>query len=58
VFHVMGEDNVEKHWFTCEAIFSMKRIIEKASNIMQLETTFKDRTLTWYMKYKVTRIVG
>jgi hypothetical protein len=29
----------------------MKRIMDKVSNIMKLETTFKDRALTWYTKY-------
>jgi hypothetical protein len=32
----------------------MKRITEEATKIAQLETTFRDRALTWYMKYKAT----
>jgi hypothetical protein len=32
----------------------MKRIIDEASKIMQLESTFRDRALIWYMKCKVT----
>jgi hypothetical protein len=31
----------------------MKRIINEASKITQLETTFKDIAMMWYMKYKV-----
>jgi hypothetical protein len=58
VFHGMGKDDVEKHWFTCEAIWSVKRITDEASKIVQLETTFRDRALMWYMKYKVTVPVG
>jgi hypothetical protein len=53
-FHGMGRDDVEQHWFICEAIWSMKRVIDEASNIAQLETTFRDKALTWYMKYKAT----
>jgi hypothetical protein len=49
-----GKDDAEKHWFTCEAIWSMKRITDEATKIMQLETTFRDKALTWYMKYKAT----
>jgi hypothetical protein len=58
MFHGMGKDDAEQHWFTCEAIWSVKRITDEASKIAQLETTFRDRALTWYMKYKVTAPVG
>jgi hypothetical protein len=53
-FHGTRRDDAEKHWFMCEAIWSMKRVTNKASEIAQLETTFIDRALTWYMKYKAT----
>jgi hypothetical protein len=58
VFHEMGKDNVEKHWFTCKSIWYVKRIIDEVAKIVQLETTFKDRSLTWYMKYKSIAPVG
>jgi hypothetical protein len=58
MFHGMGKDDAEKHWFMCEAIWSVKRIIDKASKIAQLETTFRDRALMWYMKYKETMHSG
>ena len=32
----------------------MKNITDEAAKIVQLETTFKDRDFTWYMKYKST----
>jgi hypothetical protein len=54
----MGKDDVKQHWFTCEAIWSVKRITDEATKIMQLETTFRDRALTWYMKYKATTPTG
>jgi len=53
-FHGMRRDDAEQHWFTCEAIWSMKRVTYEASNIMKLENTFIDRALTWYMKNKAT----
>jgi hypothetical protein len=31
---------------------SIKRVINDATMITQLETMFRDKTLTWYMKYK------
>jgi hypothetical protein len=58
VFHITGKDDAEKHWFTCEEIWSIKRVTDGAAKIVQLETTFKDRALTWYMKYKATAPVG
>jgi hypothetical protein len=58
MFHGMGRDDAEKHWFTCEVIWSVKRITDEASKIAQLETTFRDRALTWYMKYKATTPMG
>jgi hypothetical protein len=54
----MGRDDVEQHCFMCEAIWYVKGFIDVASKIMQQETTSKDRTLTWYMKYKVISPMG
>jgi hypothetical protein len=42
----------------CKAICSMKRVTYKESNIVQLETTFRDRALTWHMKYKAIALEG
>jgi hypothetical protein len=58
MLHRMGKDDVDQHWFKCEAIWSMKRIIDEAGKITQLETVFKDRHLMWYMNYKSTTLVG
>jgi hypothetical protein len=54
----MGKDDAEQHWFTCEAIWFVKRITDEATKIVQLETMFRDRALTWYMKYKATASAG
>jgi hypothetical protein len=58
MFHGTGKDEVENIWFTCEGIQSMKRITDEATKIMQLETTFRERSLMWYMKYKDTAPAG
>jgi hypothetical protein len=50
----MRRDDAEQHWFMCEAIWSVKRVTYEASIITQLENTFIDRDLTWYMKNKAT----
>jgi hypothetical protein len=49
-FHRTGRDDAEQHWFTCESIWSMKRVTYKESTIVHMEATFKDIALTWYMK--------
>jgi hypothetical protein len=54
MFHGRGKDDVEQHWFMCEAIWSVKRITYEATKIAQLETMFRDKALMWYMKYKAT----
>jgi hypothetical protein len=54
MFHITGKNDAEQHWFTCKSIWSIKRIAYEATKIMHLETTFRDRDLTWYMKYKYT----
>jgi hypothetical protein len=36
----------------------MKRITKEASEITQLETTFRDISMMWYMKCKETVPVG
>jgi hypothetical protein len=57
MFHGTGRDDENQHWFMCEAIYSVKRIIDEASKIVQLEITFRDIYLTWYMNYKATTSV-
>jgi hypothetical protein len=58
MFHGMGNDDAKKHWFMCEDICSMKRIMDRALKISQVHTTFKDIALMWYMKYKAIMPVG
>jgi hypothetical protein len=41
MFHGMGRDDAEQHWFMCEVIWSVKRITDEATKIAQLETTFQ-----------------
>jgi hypothetical protein len=57
-FHETRRDDVEKHWFTYEVIWSTNHITNEASKITQLETTFRDKVPTCYMKYKVTTPAG
>lgn len=58
VFHGTRKYDTEQHWFTYEAIWVVKHIIDDATKIVQFETTFRDNTLAWYMKHMVTTLAG
>jgi hypothetical protein len=58
MFHGMGRDDVEQYWFTCEEIWHVKRIPDESGKIVQLKITFREKSLTWYMKYKATAPTG
>jgi hypothetical protein len=51
MFQGKGKDDVEQHWFTCREIWCMKRITDEEAKIMKIETTFKKKSLMWYMNY-------
>jgi hypothetical protein len=51
----MMQNNIGSH---VKRYGSMKRITDEVTKIAQLETTFRDRALMWYMKYKATTLAG
>jgi hypothetical protein len=53
-FQGVGSKDPEKHLFVCETIWAVKNVQNDATNIAQLETTFRGRTLIWYMKLQST----
>ena len=50
-FRGTGVEDHEKHWFLCEAIWTIKQIQDNNVKLVQLATTLRERALTWYMKY-------
>ena len=46
VFYGTGRDDAEQHWFTCEAVWAMKQMLDEQAKIARLETMFKERALT------------
>src|SRR5882762_7404983 len=50
-FKGTGVEDPEKHWFLCEAVWTIKGIQDDNIKLVQLVTTLRDRALTWYMKY-------
>jgi hypothetical protein len=58
MFHGMGKLDAEKFLFMCEGIWLVKRITDELSKISHMETTFRERTVMSYMKYKEILLVG
>jgi hypothetical protein len=46
-----GSKDPEKHWFLCEAVWSIKNIFDEFFKRAQFNTTLRDNTLSWYMKF-------
>ena len=44
--------------FVCETIWTAKNVHDDGAKIVQLETTFRGRTLVWYMNLQSTTILG
>jgi hypothetical protein len=58
VFHEPGLEDPQQHLFICETTWTVKNIQDDDAKIAQLEMTFKDHTLLWYMKYHTTTPMG
>lgn len=58
IFHGTRENDVEQHWFTFEAIWEVKKIVNENAKIVHLESMFRERDLMWYMNYKMTTPTG
>jgi hypothetical protein len=57
-FQGAGSEDLEKHLFVCEMIWTTKNVPDEAKKIVQLTTTFIGHSLLWYMKYQNTTLVG
>jgi hypothetical protein len=44
-----GDEDVEKHWFLCEAIWRA-RGTPNANKLVEFQTTLRGHALKWYMK--------
>jgi hypothetical protein len=44
-----GSDDPEKNLFICEKIWEAKKITDEDTKVAQLEITFRDHALDWYM---------
>ena len=54
VFKGTGSEDPEQFWFLCEAVWTAKNIMDIDVRRAQLITSFRDRALTWFMKFAST----
>ena len=45
VFRGIGLEDLEQHWFLCEAVWHVKKVIDDDIKMAQLTTMFRDRVL-------------
>ena len=55
VFKGTGLEDPEQFWFLCEAVWTAKSIMDQDTKRVQLVTSFRDRALTWFMKFSSTQ---
>jgi hypothetical protein len=46
-----GSKDLDQHRFLCEAVWIIKNITDKSVKRAHFNTTLRDRTLRWYMKF-------
>ena len=51
VFRGTGLEDPNQHWFLCEAMWNVKQVTDNNVKMAQLTTTFRDKSLNWFMKY-------
>ena len=50
-----GSEDPEQFWFLCKAVWTAKNIMDQDIRRAQLVTSFRDRDLTWFMKFSSTQ---
>lgn len=45
-----GDEDVEQHWYLCEAIWR-SRATPEASKLVEFQTTLRGRALRWYIQF-------
>ena len=51
IFRGTGVEDPKQHFFLCEAVWNIKQVQNDDIKSVQLTTTFRDRALTWFMKF-------
>jgi hypothetical protein len=51
IFREDGSEDLDQHWFLCEAVWSIKDVNDEVVKSTQFSNTLRDRALSWYMKF-------
>ena len=54
VFWGTGAEDPDQHFFFCEVVWSIEQVQDDDTKRAQLATTFRDRALTWFMKFSTS----
>ena len=54
IFQGTGVEDPDQHLFLCEAVWNIKQVQNDDIKNVQLTTTFRDRALTWFMKFSTS----
>ena len=54
IFRGTGVEDLEHHFFIYEAVWNIKQVQNDDINKAQLTTTFRDKALTWFMKFSTS----
>ena len=51
IFRGTGAEDPDQHFFLFEAVWNIKQVHSDDNMRAQLTTTFRDKALTWFMKF-------
>ena len=54
IFRGTGTEDLDQHFFLCEAVWNIKQVQNDDTKKAQSATTFRDRALTWFMKFSTS----
>ena len=51
LFHGNRTEDLEKYWFLCKEVWTLRKTVDDEVKKVQLATTLWGRALDWYMKF-------
>ena len=54
IFQGTGIEDTDQHFFLCEVVSNIKQVQNNDTKKAQLATTFRDKALTWFIKFSTS----
>jgi hypothetical protein len=51
IFRGDGFEDPDQHWFSCDVVWSIKKVTDKFVKRSQFSTTLRDHALRWYRNF-------